>query len=181
MPAVKALLTAAVFCCVLGTGTCLAQDKPAPSGTVADDSIPVEKTKGAEVGLHTGDWPWVTVGAGAILAAVGGCFHYDAYKLNVKYHDKAERLGVRLTADVGVEAAQDEADAYYDDMREEHVKPRERAAWVLYGVGGAAVLGGLVWFLVTKDGGTSRAGASGVSYTPAVGPDNVGFQMQWTF
>jgi hypothetical protein len=124
---------------------------------------------------------FVTLGTGILMAGLGFCLHFDAYQLNERYHDKAEALGQDLL-DSGAEAAtaQAAADEYYDDQREEYVRPKTIAAVVLYGVGGAAIVAGSVWYAIAKK--KERAGArKSASYAPALGPDSVGFQASFTF
>lgn len=99
---------------------------------------------------------WVLIGSGSALLVTGAVIHGLGYSKNEDLHTKYEN----------------DRPAYnsaYDD----EVAPKMTAAYVLYGVGGATLVGGaLVWLLnSSKD---SAAEKSTVSFTPLALPGGTG-------
>ena len=104
---------------------------------------------------------WALLGSGLALGVTGGIFHGIGYSKNDDLHDRY------LNADDYPVA--DEAQQLYDDARDEQVRPKEIAAYVLYGVGGAAVLAGIVTWAVRQPGGTDER-ASELTISPMLLP-----------
>jgi hypothetical protein len=117
--------------------------------------------KPVEPKMHSRAVEWALIGSGLALGVTGGIFHGIGYSKNEDLHDKYLN-----TEDYPIE---EEAQMLYDDAREEKVRPKEIAAYVLYGVGGAAVLAGIVTWAVRKPGGTDER-ASGLTISPMLLP-----------
>ena len=118
-------------------------------------SKPVEPERGSRA------LEWALIGSGLALGVAGGIFHGIGYSKNEDLHDKyLNTEGYSKTAN---------AQAAYDDARSEEVRPKEIAAYVLYGVGGAALLAGIVTWAVRKPGGRGER-SSGVAISPMVIP-----------
>ena len=100
---------------------------------------------------------WALIGSGLALGVTGGIFHGLGYSKNEDLHQKYLNEENYSSAE--------QAQTLYDEARQEEVRPKEIAAYVLYGVGGAAVLAGIVTWAVRKPG---RAGekTSGVMVSP---------------
>lgn len=104
---------------------------------------------------------WALIGSGLALGVTGGIFHGIGYSKNEDLHDKYLNANDYPVAD--------EAQKLYDDARDEQVRPKEIAAYVLYGIGGAGVLAGIVTWAVRKPGGTDDR-ASGLTISPMLLP-----------
>jgi RNA polymerase-interacting CarD/CdnL/TRCF family regulator len=88
-------------------------------------------------------WPWVTAGAGGLAVIVGGVFTHYANKEQDKF-DK-----VRMSAETGT--GTDVYWAWAKPLLEEIQDKKDRndtASAVLYAIGGAAVVAGVVWGIV---------------------------------
>jgi hypothetical protein len=120
--------------------------------TIVKPAEPKKPSRGLE---------WALIGSGVALGVTGGIFHGIGYSKNEDLHDKY------LNADDYPVA--DEAQNLYDDARGEQVRPKEIAAYVLYGVGGAAVVAGIVTWAVRKPGGRDER-ASGLTISPMLVP-----------
>jgi len=125
-------------------------------------------------------WSLGTIGAGLVLGAAGGVVHYLAWDTNTTVHREAEQMGNELAPGDSA-AAQAAADAYYDREYLERVQPYKTASAILYGIGGAAVASGLVWYLLTDWSSDLPAGEGGFSLAPLVPGNAVGVSSQWTF
>ena len=79
---------------------------------------------------RAGPWPWVLVGVGGAAAVTGGVMNYLA---NAQYDDWKKMR--------------------YDDPKlsstKDAVRTKEISAYALYGVGAAAIAGGLIWYFTT--------------------------------
>jgi len=111
---------------------------------------------------------WTLIGSGLALGAAGAVFHGLAYSKNEDLH--ATYLDTDDYPDAG------EAKAAYDDARSDEVRPKEIAAYVFYGVGGAALVAGIVTWAVRKpDAADDRS--AGFTVMPLVSPDCTGAMM----
>ena len=116
--------------------------------TVAKPAEPKKPSRGLE---------WAFIGSGLALGVTGGIIHGIGYSTNDGLHDKYLNTEDYPNAE--------QAQTLYDDAREEEVRPKEIAAYVLYGVGGAAVLAGIVTWAVRKPEG-GEADASRLTLSP---------------
>jgi len=110
-------------------------------------------------------WPLFVAGGGVVLA-VGGFFAYSAAK------SKQDDLYALANGPDGtiLPADQPEANNLEDDMR-----LRERVAWSLWGVGAAAIAGGVFLYFSQSDG--DSAGSMAVSAAPVSGGGMVSFSL----
>ena len=121
-------------------------------------------------------WPpaveWTLIGSGAALSIVAGVIHGLALSRNDELHDL---YGAKASYPDGSVAK-----VLYDAAYDEQVRPKENTAYVLYGVGGAAVVTGVILMVVREGTGASdTGGAVNVSAVPvregAMGMVEVGF------
>jgi hypothetical protein len=114
---------------------------------------------------------WALIGSGIGLGVVGGVLHGVGYSRNEDLHDRY--LNRASYPDP------DKARSLYDSEFGEQVRPLQISAYVLYGVGGAALAAGVLTWLV----GDPLAGDKkvDVSALPTVGPHHAGAVFQWTF
>ncbi len=115
-------------------------------------------------------WPWVTVGTGAGMMVVGGILHLVGYDRNESLRDKYSNP---VTYPDGVLAQE-----LFDDAYSNEVKPLITSTYVLYGVGGATVVAGLVWMLLDDP---AEQSASAFQLVPMFGPGEAGAQIQVGF
>ena len=107
---------------------------------------------------------WALIGSGLGLGAVGGIVQGAGYAKNESLHSK----------DL------DSPDFPYEERYQDEVRPMEIASYVLYGVGGAAVVAGVVtWFVRKPGGGDAKSGVFTVSPLPLRG--STGALMTWEF
>ena len=108
----------------------------------------VAKTPGTGPGLY----PWILAGAGAAMVVAGGVVHslaksdYDSWKALPE-------------SDPGVKSLKDSGTS------------KQTTAFVLYGVGGAAAIGGLVLYFVSD--------TTGVAIVPLLGASGVAVNGSW--
>ena len=107
---------------------------------------------------------WTLLGSGLALGATGAIFQGLGYSKNesLRSKDKAN------------------ADFPYEERYQDQVRPMEIASYVLYGVGGAAVVAGVVTWFVRKPGGKD-AKSSVFSVSPLPLPGGSGALMTWEF
>jgi len=115
---------------------------------------------------------WTLMGSGLALGAAGAVFHGLAYSKNEDLHD--------FYRDAEYYPDPMEAKALYDADRGDEVRPKEIAAYVLYGVGGAAMLAGIITYAV-RDGGGTEEGRSALLVTPMGLPGGAGAMMIFEF
>jgi len=108
-------------------------------------------------------WPWVLVGAGLATVAGGGVCNLTGYVRNADLKAKYE------TGDV-------EYDRKFDDQ----VKPLRNLSYVMYGVGGAAAIGGLAWAL-WRDVPAAEHLSAEFLIAPLVAPASIGVEMGLAF
>lgn len=124
--------------------------------------------------LHQGGntrlWPWITLGTGTGMLVVGGLLNYVGY-------DRNETLRSKY-ADSNAYPDGPAAQGLYDDSYSKEVQPLMTSTYVLYGVGGAAVIAGLVWLLLDSPGPQP---SSAFQVIPFIGPGEAGAQVQLGF
>jgi len=115
---------------------------------------------------------WVLIGSGLALGVTGAVFHGLGYsrneELDAEYSDASKHP-------YGPDA-KEAYDAAYDD----EVRPKQIAAYVLYGVGGAALLAGIVTYAV-RDPGKAEEHRSGLTVMPMGLPGGGGAMMTFEF
>lgn len=115
-------------------------------------------------------WPWVMMGGGAVLVVTGGVLQYLAYDAN-------EQLKSDYPADPTLDPsvlAQNKQS--YDDGFESDVKPKAYGAYALYGLGGAAVVGGAVWMFL-QSSKVSKGEKASFYWMPSFSQDGTGFVL----
>jgi hypothetical protein len=114
---------------------------------------------------------WALLGSGLALGVTGGIFHGLAYSkngdLDSKYLDEAEYP-------YGTDAKK-AYDAAYDD----EVQPKEITAYVLYGIGGAALVAGVATWAMRSE--NSDAESMAFAVTPMGLPGGTGALMTLQF
>lgn len=78
-------------------------------------------------------WKWSLLGAGVVIAGTGGIINGIGYNREVKLYNKYLVAGDSQT---------------YNRKYDDEVVPRSKAAYVLYGIGGAAAVTGVVFVLM---------------------------------
>ena len=110
---------------------------------------------------------WTLVGSGLALGVTGAIFHGLGHAKNEDLHSKY--------SDVAAYPDAAAARSLYKDARRKQVAPKELAAWSLYGIGGAALVAGVVTWVVRKPGRQEKATA--FSVTPLALPGGSGALM----
>lgn len=136
--------------------------KKAPTETtrpVQEVNPPVVIAEPRETPTHSRTLEWALSGGGSALVAAGAVFHGLAYS-------REEDLYSKYRSDRPA----------YDKAYDDEVAPKMTAAYVLYGVGGAALVGSVVTWVLNKP---KKDGADGstVSFTPYALPGGSGAQM----
>ena len=128
-----------------------AKKMPTPKSKVGKKTVKgtTRKTPGRpikSIKQKASPWPWVVVGLGAALAAAGGIMQY------LSYH---ERMTVKNAADPnGLVTGFTQSQAW---SKEQRARNYAIGAYVMYGIGGAAVLGGLLWGILGRHHGKTPA------------------------
>lgn len=117
---------------------------------------PVVISKPVAPPAHDRTLEWVLMGSGSALVVTGAIVNVLGYARNEDLHTEYEsdRPG-------------------YDKAYDDEVAPKMTAAYVLYGVGGATLVGGAVMWLLSSSKG-SAAEKSTVSFTPLALPGGSG-------
>ena len=115
-------------------------------------------------GIPSG-WKWGLVGGGATLLTTGLILQLAAYSANEDLHDKYP-MDVNSSDYASFKSSYESG--YADDVR-----PKAVAAYVLYGLGGAAAVAGVVLFIVDSSRQKSTA-PTGVGVQPVVWRDGAG-------
>jgi len=149
------------------------------AGTSGDGPTTVAQPLGTEGPSRTAEW--TLIGSGAAMTVAGAIFYGLAYSKNENLHDKY------LDSDDYPDPV--EAKASYDDARGEQVEPKETASYILLGVGSAALVAGVVTWVINdggtgstrRDGGIETSRSSGFLVSPFATPDAAGalFSTQW--
>jgi hypothetical protein len=127
-------------------------------------------------------WKWATLAGGAVLAGVGVALHATGISNNNTRYDEVldKWQGKGLTATT---PTTDEAYIGYvtefDSVFDEDVKPYLTGAYVLYGVGGAAILTGAIALMLPP--GDQPSDSSHFQLLPALSPGQAGLDFQVTF
>ena len=116
---------------------------------------------------------WVLIGSGLALGVTGGIFHGLGYSRN-------EELDVEYSDASKHEYGPDAKKAYDADFDDE-VRPKQIAAYVLYGVGGAALVAGIITYAVRDPGRAEKAKGSALMLTPMGLPGGAGALMTFEF
>jgi hypothetical protein len=127
---------------------------PGPDTGAVDRAEPRPPTPWRKVAR----WTLLATGAGALVTGT---------VLGAMAQDAANRIN---------QAAEEER-TYDDELAELNERRRSfgTAAYVLWGVGGAAAVGALVlWLLPQRD-----KSATGASFSPTIGPDRCGVTVRW--
>ncbi len=90
---------------------------------------------------------WTLVGSGLAMGVTGAVLHGVAYSRNEQLHDKY--------ADATKHPYGPDAKEAYDAAFDDEVRPKQFAGYTLYGVGGAALVVGIVTWAVRKPGSES--------------------------
>ncbi len=133
--------------------------------------VQLNRLGGAPATASFSRWPeWTMVGAGLALAAGGGAVHFMGHSANESLHDKYFDK-----ADYPDGAA---AQGLYDADFDEQVAPKTTAAYVLYGLGGASLVAGIVTWAIR---GPTKGPQATWQLTPWTAPDGGGavFSMGW--
>jgi hypothetical protein len=145
-------------------------------GTV---TTPLPKTKKKSGGDA---WKWATLGGGAVLAGVGVALHATGISNNNTRYDEV----LKKWQDKGLTATTPTTDDAYigyvtefDSVFDEDVKPYLTGAYVLYGVGGAAILTGAIALMLSPADQT--AASVHFQLLPALAPRQAGLDFQVTF
>jgi hypothetical protein len=111
---------------------------------------------------------WTLIGSGLALGVTGGIFHGLGYSKN-------EDLDSDYS-DASKHPYGPDAKKAYDAAYDDEVRPKQVTAYVLYGVGGAALVAGIVTWAVRKPGGESD-GAAPLTVAPLTLPGGGGAMM----
>jgi len=151
-------------------------DKISGVGGLGPDHTGTTIAKPAELKKHSRAFEWALIGSGLALGVTGGIFQAIGYAKNETLHSKyLDSTDYPMAVD---------AKSDYDKAYKEQVRPSEIASYVLYGVGGAAVVAGVVagvvtWF-VRKPGGAGSK-TSTFSVSPFSLPGGTGALMTLEF
>jgi hypothetical protein len=156
------LLAIAPMAVPLGPAT--AGQEPVPPTTSI--TSPAVRESGSRV------MEWVLTGTGAALVATGGALQLLANSKNEELHD--QYMDKTIYPDGVV------AKGLYDVDYEDQIKPRRTTAFVLYGVGGAAMVAGVVLLAMDKGSEASKAEAPR-TLTPTVLKGGIGALMSVEF
>ncbi len=126
-------------------------------------------------------WKWATLAGGAVVAGVGGVLHGVGISNNNTRYDEvrdkwldqglAQVTSVNDAAYIGYVT---EFNSVYDD----DVKPFLTGAYVLYGIGGAAILTGAIALMIPE---SSKGEGAAFRLQPAVGAGQAGLDLSITF
>ena len=104
---------------------------------------------------------WTLLGSGLALGVTGGIFHGLGFSKNEDLHSKYLDSG-----DYPIAA---DAKSAYDKAYQDQVRPKEMTSYVLYGIGGAAIVAGVVTWLVSEPVGNEKSTAFSISPLPLQG------------
>jgi hypothetical protein len=141
-----------------------AKTEPGPGNTTT-------VTKPASLENPSRALEWALIGSGVALGVTGGIFHSLGYSKNEELHNKYD------DASNYPDGAQ--AKMLYDEAANNGVRPKEVTAYALYGIGGAAVVAGIVTWAVREPGGDDEKAAFSIS--PLAVPRGTGALMTFGF
>lgn len=131
--------------------------------TIVKPAEPKKPSRGLE---------WALIGSGLALGAAGGIFHGIGYSKNEDIHTKY--------LDTTDYPDDDEAQELYDEAYGNEVRPKKIAAYVLYGIGGAAIVAGAITWAVRKPV-SGQAESAGFTVTPLALPGGTGALLSLEF
>ena len=134
-----------------------------PSPTASGQAGIVKPAEPAEI---SAGWKWGLVGGGGTLLATGLILQLAAYSANEDLHDK---YPMDVNDPNYATLKSNYESGYADDVR-----PKAVAAYVLYGVGGAAAVAGVVLFLVDNSRKKKAGKPTGISINPVSFRDGAG-------
>jgi hypothetical protein len=143
--------------------TTAAPETAAPTTSIASPAVPESDSRVLK---------WVLTGTGAAVVATGGALQLLANSKNEELHDKY--MDKTKYPDGAV------AKGHYDVDYDDQVKPRRTTAFVLYGVGGAAMVAGVVLLAMDK-GAEDGEPETSLSLTPTVLKGGIGALMSVEF
>ena len=123
--------------------------------------------------------PWIVFGLGLAAGATGGAMTWMAYDERRAVRADADAKFKELEETLGFNEADRQADAFYQSEYDERVQPKRITSYVLYGVGGALAVGGVVWALLERPEGPETQ--SKVTLLPTVDRDACGLLLGTTF
>jgi len=112
-------------------------------------------------------WGWVMLGSGAAVTAVGVPF-------TLRAKSDFDGLAKLETADPNDPAAQDKHGSLSSSL-----KTNQAVAGVMYGLGGAALVGGAVWLALAYTGHAPADEAPALGWAPLPGGGALTFQTTW--
>jgi tetratricopeptide (TPR) repeat protein len=128
-------------------------------------------------------WKWATLGGGVVVAGVGGVLHGIGISNNNTRYDEVRDHWL----DQGLAEVTSVNDPTYinyvndfNAVYDEDVKPYLTSAYLLYGLGGAAILTGAIALLVPP-GSETGDGAVSFSVSPTIQPDQAGLDFMLIF
>jgi hypothetical protein len=114
---------------------------------------------------------WTLIGSGVTLGLTGGMFNGLGYSKNEDLHS---RYG-----DSSKYPDSDQAKALYDEAKAEEVRPMEIAAYAFYGIGGAAIVAGIVSWAVRDP--EAKGGSTAFTISPFATPGGAAALMTFGF
>jgi len=154
--------------------TALAQRKPPVEGSAGrNDSGTTVVTRPVESGKPARALEWTLIGSGLALGVTGGIFQGIGYSKNEDLHSKY--LG---STDYSLAA---DAKSAYDKAYRDDVRPKEITSYVLYGIGGAAIVAGVVTWLIRQPLAGAEVPDAAFSITPLSVPGGSGALMTLGF
>lgn len=145
-------------------------------GTIVTPQPKVKKESGSAA------WKWATLGGGAVLVGVGAALHATGISNNNTRYDEVRDKWLELGLDE-VTSTSDQVYIDYvnefDSVFDDDVKPFLTGAYVLYGIGGAAILTGAIALMLPP--GDEGSGAAHFQLVPAIVPGHAGMDFQITF
>ena len=150
----------------------IAPDKvPVIAKTESDPGNATTVSKPASLETPSRALEWALIGSGVALGVTGGIFHGLGYSTNEDLHTKYN--------DTSNYPDGAQAKTLYDEAKDEEVRPKEITAYALYGIGGAAIVAGMVTWAIREPGRDHRKTAFSVA--PLAMPGGAGALMTFGF
>jgi hypothetical protein len=137
----------------------------AGGGKKKPGEVPVTVEKPVEPSRGSRTLEWVLLGSGVALGVTGGILQGIGYSRNEELHDDYQKK------------TGEDAQSQYDDAYADEVRPKEISAYVLYGVGGAAVVTSVVLWLARKPEAKETHSGAKVEVVPMGLPGGGGAMM----
>lgn len=109
---------------------------------------------------------WIVLGGGVAAIATGGLLQWLAYSRNEQLHDVLEA------------STEPGAQAHYDTSYDSDVWPKELSAYILYGLGGAALVTSTLLWIVREPAATESPGVT-IDLFPVPGGGYGGVSVGW--